>query len=381
LNVAEENSDSAIYSLTEDGQIVDSGEVSLHKLSEQIPIYEDCTITVTIPGENVVTLLTNLPKGSRRHLSQALPYLLEEELSAPVESLHIAFTEITNSSTGEEQLLCAVIEKTLLQSYLEKLAEVEIVPSKMIPDYWALPEADEPNIFRKDNRLLARLPSSEGFSLPMSFLSAAQAKTVLSQLLGDVAENALENIPEWQPPLTDSAPLNLLQGEFAPSKNTAQLDWLKPAAIAMSTCLILFISYFLATGWYFSQQAEKFSTQAEQRYKELFPNDKRIINIRRQMQAHLNKAGENHTSSLFFELMGTFSTAKAQLREPATIRNISFDNKQSSLQLELQTSSINYANDLQSKINNTGVNTEVLSANTNSEGVITRLRLQAEGIK
>ena len=61
--------------------------------------------------------------------------------------------------------------------------------------------------------------------------------------------------------------------------------------------------------------------------------------------------------------------------EKATIRHIRYDRKDATLQLELQAKSMGYSHKLQSQIQKMGFAAEVLSANSNDEGVIARLKL------
>ena len=365
------------FVLRDGERVTDQGTAPLDQLQNHIADIASCETTVVIPGEQVISLYASAPKGSRRHIEQALPYLLEDELATPVESLHIAHGE----TTEDGKILCAVIDRELLQDYLQMLAPADITATRMIPDYWTLPVSDQVQTAKCNHRLLVRHPSSEGLALLMpdadtlnKLIPDADVDTYT-----DTYDNELDAIPEWQLSHTESAPFNLLQGDFAPAKKSPQLAWLKPTAIAAGVALLLFISYFLAAGWYFNQQASELMQQAETRYRELFPNDKKIIDLRRQMQAHLNQAGNGQSRSMFFELLNSFTEAKKQQAESSTIRNIRFDQKNSSLQMELQANSINYANNLQNQIEKSGLNAEVLSANSNDAGVIARLRIQPEG--
>ena len=365
---AETPSDSVTFSAFEGNQAVESGTARLSELHNRIPNIDNCEITVILPGEQVVSQLIQAPKGSHRHLAQALPFILEDDLAAPVECLHIAFGE----PSADGQILCTAIDKTLFENYLNQLSEAGISASKVIPDYWTLPMEDGLQMARKNQRLIVRRPTSEGMSLPANI-----DNPIITTLLPDATNEQLESAPEWQPAYIDLIPLNLLQGDFTAPRAASQFIWIRPTLIAASICFAVFVSYFLATGWYFNHKASELAEKTESAYKALFPNDKRIINIRRQMQAHLNQVGSGRDNSLFFELLNAFSNAKEQQNEPATVRSVRFDQNNASLQLELQTASMNYANNMQGHLQEKGLTAEVLSANSNAEGVIARLRIRA----
>lgn len=364
------NSERLPFVLYEDNSIVAEGSEPIEQLAKRVREIADFNVTAIVPGEQVTSLLTSVPEGSRRHLQQALPYLLEEDLASPVETLHIV------SSTKADQdgkLLCAIIDKQLLKSYLNMVEEQGLKVSSLIPDYWCLPKLDVPSLAKNEERLFIRLPTDEGMVLPRT-TSDSQLQALVPAIQPEISE-----IAEWSPTtFIDQAPCNLLQGQFAPASKNNNFGLLKPSAAAAGVCLVLLIGYFLGAGWYFNKLADNLSTQSESRYRTLFPNDKKLFNIRSQMQAHLNQNDSNEGGALFFELLNAFANSIQSQTEPAEVRNIRFDLDNEALQLELQTSSLNFASSLQKTIQQQGIMADVLSANTNSEGVIARLRLQRQ---
>ena len=370
------------FLLSKEGSVIRQGCSLLEKLptetSAELSDISACTTNVIIPGELVSSWLIDIPKGPRRHFHKALPYLLEDELAGPVESLHFAVGE----TNADGQILCAVMDKLQLQGYLEQLEEVGIHPTTLIADYWTLPpdvlekRAGSAQVAKYKDRALIRLPDDTGMTLPVSM-----APNILSEIGVDNSNNdmATDTIQEWQLTHGLSSPLNLLQGELAPASATTSKAWLKPLGIACSISLVLITSYFLVSGWYFNQQAENLSSQSTAAYKALFPAETRIVNIRHQMKVHLNQSGKHQKQTLFFDLLSILSTAiAANTSEKAIIRHIRFEHDDATLQLEIQTQSMAYAHNLQSQVKTEGISMEVLSANSNDEGVLARLRLKLE---
>ena len=348
---------------------VDKGTAALDALATRLNGIDDYSITLVIPGEQVTTLVAGVPEGSRRHLKKALPYLLEDDLAAPVETLHIASLPKTDDEGG---LLCAVIDKQLVDGYIGKLDEYGLTAARLFPDYWALPKSDKPQLAKIKHRFILRLPSDEGLALSAT-ADNAQLMSLLPGLSGITPA-----ISEVEPgAMIDGIPFNLLQGEYAPAGKNDYFALFRPAAIAVGICLLVFVGYFLGAGFYFNAKSDELLAESTQRYRELFPDDQRIIDLRRQMQAHLNNNNTGQSGSAFLQMLNVFSTAKQSLGEESTVRNIRFDQTNGTLQLELQTHSLNYAGNLQRDIQERGITAEVLSANTNGEGVIARLRLQA----
>ena len=339
-------------------------------------------ITVVIPGEQVTTKIVQAPKSSKRHINQAIPYLLEDDLATPVEDLHFAL----GKPNEEGLLLCAVISSELLESYLEKLSVVNIHPSILIPDYWLLPNSESTEHAEHHQRHLIRLADNTGMVLPIDapeelLKIVLEKQAVPSATPSSETPDEPQALPEEEVQTStpsfclNQQPLNLLQGDYAPLAAKTSNITFKPIAIAAGICITVFMVYFVAMGWYFNQQSEKLNEEAKATYHQWFPNESRILNIRRQMTAHINNSGNQQQDGLFFELTNTISQAVSSENEKATIRHIRFDRNDATLQLELQAKSMGYAHSLQSKIQETGFAAEVLSANSNDEGVIARLRL------
>lgn len=357
--------DSVAFSFVENDQVIDNATLPLKSI---ISSYNECEVAIIIPGEQVLSLQISAPNGSLRHLAQALPYLIEDELAAPVETLHIIATK---KRDADGKLLCAVIDKKLLQQYLQLLGESGITPSIMIPDYWTVPKTDSINIFHREQKLLIRFSTNTGMTLPKTI-----DRSLLLQICPGLSPQQLNNIQLWRSDNFSSSPLNLLQGEFSPPRKSRRHDWIKSAAIVVGFCFAIFICYFLLLGWHFNQESAVLKNQATDSYKELFPNDTRIFDIRRQMQGHLKITSTTKEDVLFFQLLNALSTAKEAQDEIATIRNIHFDQESSLLQIELQATSISYANNMQNHLQENGLIAEILSANSNAEGVVVRLRIQ-----
>ncbi|MBQ0797915.1 MAG: hypothetical protein KBT63_01430 [Porticoccaceae bacterium] len=366
----EKSSSSALFfQLVEGESVIDQGLLSVDELNRRIESVEDCVTTVVVPGEWVSSLLVTPPKGSQRHLKQAIPYLLEDELASALETLHIA----TSRQRPDGQILCAIIDQALLEQQLLLLNEIGIKPSVLIPDYWAMAgDTEQSRVALKAQRLLICNPDSTGLAISRESDESSQ-----SLFLPEIyTQGSSPEIPEWQAQTSYSIPLNLLQGKFAPDNKNQVGVWLKPLVIAACASLIFLMTYWLGAGIYFKNNAENLGVSAEKQYRTLFPNDKRLTNIRRQMEAHLKNNGANQHESLFFEFMSVLATSMSKQAEPATIKHIRFEQDSSSLQIELQAQSIAYANTLQTAVEASGLSADVLSANINDGGALTRLKIK-----
>jgi len=318
-------------------------------------------VTVLIPGQFVTCLNVALPKGVKRHADRATPYLIEEDLAAPIESFHIAIGEIDSDNNA----LVFAIDRYLMVDYAKAIGELPWPVDCLIPDYLIVPTGKKPRFARCVDKLLLRLPNGTGFVLE-------------TDSLPDIV-----NPSDWEEfPIEDlerhiakcSGALTLLQGEFKSHAQPPSRSWIKTAGFSVAASLCLFLVYFAAAGLYFQQQSDSLKAEARQLYKHLFPEDRRIVNIRRQMEGHLTNK-QTVSSSAFFIRLGELAGAVGNAGEAIQFRHLQFDRKDNHLVAELQAGSINVANNLRQQIKNRGGNAELLSVTKNDEGIIARIKI------
>ena len=215
--------------------------VALSELSSAVPALDQHEITVVIPGEQVTTRLVKIPKGSKRHFNKALPFLLEDELATPVEALHFAL----GKPSDEDQVLCAIIEKQVLNNYLELLTDAGITASNLIPDYWLLAKDSQNQSSTKkfNDKLLVRSSNDTGITIPLALLHSNH--TLPNNLLENLGfsieqphAEQIDLIPVLQSINENQAPLNILQAKYTPAIQQSNNSWIKSTVIAASICIL-----------------------------------------------------------------------------------------------------------------------------------------------
>lgn len=358
-----------LHDMTPDTPPVAQGIASLAQLTELLAGLSTAHDAITeavlvVPGESVTCRNVVLPKGSKRHLQQALPFLLEEELAAPVETLHIAH----GTPDSNNRALVLVIDKTLMAGWVDFARSLALPLIALIPDYLMLPAADAPQIAHWHGKTLARLPGGSGMTFPTSVSLSPIEQLAAETVSGDVLD--MQFLESKMP-----AGLNLLQGEFKPN-TTASKNWRKPLAYSLAASLCLFLVYFAIAGLYFDRQAAALNREARTLYETLFPQDIRIVNIRRQMEGHLLVNNEEGGESAFFPLLLNLSVAITQTGEQdVQIRHLQFERKGGTLMTEVQATSMSVSHTLQQHLTDTGVKSDILSVSKNDQGVIARLKV------
>lgn len=396
---------------------------ALHQIPEAI---EACQLYLILPGESVTMTRALVPEQQVKHLEQTLPFLLEEQLAADIELMHIVRDRhsrpqprvtTTDSDANLLSVPCLVIEQSLIAELLQALQQHSLQPDVMTTDCLCLPlEEKGLTLAIKDRRCLLR-SAGGALTTEISELSLAaeglhQLATELDQPLTrmDVyfadatspdslnsqtrlAVEALQTdlglevyyqpYPDGLLPLmtTNLDPqiraLNLLQGPFAPPpRATGHTGWQNLAKVA---CLLfaLHLSYTAFSGWYLNHQADALYLQSEALYREYFPQDKRIINLRTQVESHLRRANRSDGNQHFLRLLGQLGRAWQTTSQGAlAIRQIRFDRGTGRLTLDIDAPAIANLDSLRQALSANGLEAELLSANETESGVRGRLQLR-----
>ncbi len=119
-----------------DGAILERG--SLPRGEALAPAH---TVLV-LPGCDVLTRFLELPDSTPAQIMAAASLALKSEIAAPLEELHIA---IGAASSGGLRPVC-VIDRAVLASYMDRAAELGIVPDRVVPDHMLLKEPEDDSV-------------------------------------------------------------------------------------------------------------------------------------------------------------------------------------------------------------------------------------------
>lgn len=326
-----------------------------------------------IPGEAVLTRRLPLPARSAKHATKAIPFLWEDNLSVPIEEMHFAL-----GNKIEEGVLAAAVSIEKLNDYLEITREQGLELQSVIPDYLLVCPEQYPGGINLGDRLLIRNANDTGFTTSTdnrSHLSSGDL-TDSEQLHPDAD---LETFTTWLLDNIEKAPINLLQGQFKPVETQKSRNAIKPIAWPLAASILLGLTYLLSAGLYFNHQASELNHQATELYRELFPQEKRIHDVRKQMEGHLKNAGKQSNEAEFLLLLDNVSTAFSQGGSGHTMQHIRYDRRQGTLTIELQSSSMENVNNFQQQLETLGSQVSILSANRNDAGILARIRISQGG--
>ncbi len=291
----------------ERGQALDTEE-SLAQLTAQGSL-KALLPTVWVPTQLVVLTEVFVPGKRKSDWVSALPYALEESLSEPVENFHfVAFNR-----SNESMVSVAIVTHKKIQAWIEHLSSVGLEHVQLIPDCFRVPfqrpilaeeEAANTWCLVKDKGVchirqgdyLGFSVNEQGFEV---FKNAVQS-TESNVLITTLNASELQNSQHRSDPMLSA--LNLRTGDYQTHSKTLNYwkEWRWPA-LFIGLLLIASLVFTWQKTQALAEQTKIYQAQTEQLFKEMFPNVKRIVNIKMQTQTRLNNqagGGEKKTDSL-----------------------------------------------------------------------------------
>jgi len=352
-------------------------------------------VVVLVPGAEVSVVEARVPGRNRQRLLRAIPYALEEQLATDVEDLHFALGPV-----GEgDQYPVAVVERSNMDAWALLLRENGIQAEQLIPETLALPPDAGWSLMVDGETVLVRSGDYGGFAadidnLPVLF-SLFQAKQqapetalVFGSTILDLEAVDVEFVDETVQPLevlargwAQAPGINLLQGAYSRREEWGRL--LRPWKASAALLLAGFILVGVSTGlnyFHLSQQREQLSAEIETVYRKAFPQARRIVNPRAQMEQKLNQfrrqAGSGNTDflAMFVETAGV-----VRATEGIKVRGASY--RSGRLDLDLQADNLQILDSLKQSLVSSGLlSAEIQSASTEADQKVkSRMRVQVKG--
>ncbi len=348
-------------------------------------------VVVLVPASDVLVTRVNLSARNRAQLLKAVPYAIEDSLLAPVESLHFAV-----AATREAEVGVAVVARTTLQGWLDRLAADGIQADIVLPQSLALPWTQEQACALIDETgACVRLGAWSGFACGADELEAwlAQVTPAPALEVHDFRAAAAQSRPE---PMTHtlerprdglaflaahwtSPPLNLLDGEFASHRrrrHDGARRWRLAAALAAGVIGLALLDQG-AQVWRLSRTSAQLDADARATMQRAFPDlDARLFDrltpaqLLRSRSARGSDAGSQGVIGVL-ERIGPILTGGSR-----QIQMRAFDYRHGVFELALRAPDLNALDLLREHIAQVpGYKAELTAANPGADGVDGRIRI------
>lgn len=362
--------------------------------------------TWIVPAEKAAITEVLVPSDKPQHIRAAVPNLLEESLASEVDELHIS----TGLRTELGRVPVVAVDHAWLANGLAQLHGEHLDCARVCVDALLLPcHADAVTLLLHGDRALLRWGKHSAGAIELdaleSLLSAILNHTLIRRLhvmalcddtvatdtfihhrlpiLRDVhslvvdvetIEDSLLNYLTSRLQTNDPHAIDLLQGDFARSLAVGQIwrRW-RPLGWAIGGLFAAQLVLNCGMGLYLQQRAESVHAKTETLYRELFPSDKRIVDLHRQVHSQLGSMGAGERRS-FLELLGHLAQQIESTNvgtSPIRLRALLYDADTGVLQVDLLIANVQSLDDLQKRLAAEHLTVKVLSAAAGDEGAFT----------
>lgn len=328
---------------------------------------------LVLPVEAVTACAVQLPTQKARWLRQALPFAVEELLAEDVDQLHLALG--ATLADGRQRVFA--VRREWLAGWLQLAGDNP--PARIAVDADLQPLVGSQLLWLDGRWLLggepvARLALGEQTcsALLAGLPAPLQVRSLDARLPADCNGEALalDDVHAWLAQQEGSC--DLAQAEFA--ARSAQGDarhWRLLPAVA-GLCLLLQWGFFLAQGWYLQREGDAYRQSSEALYRELFPEDSRLIDLRAQFDQHL-AAGTPAGQGRLLTLLGQASDALLAEDGQVRVQQLDFSDSRGDLALQVQAPGFEVLERLRERLVQAGLAVELGSASREAGGVSARV--------
>lgn len=261
-------------------------------------------VTVFFPSSSAQLLQRSMSRQQRRQLGdQGVRYLLEEYTLGSVEQL-----AVRDQLIGDDELNVLAVPSNHIAQYIHSMALGNWQLHALLPDFLLLPvQAERATLLLHNRTPLLRL--SEGYAVLAEDLAVVLPRlpqlTALT-VLGEPSELQQQQLLDLEIPIEYQAaslqlPAQLVRHPYnflpKPKGLAISAHWKALAALLVLAVLVQILHDGL-TAWRYQQVAEATQAQAEQQFRQWFPDEQRIINLRRQMEGRLQSNSEQDLTAL-----------------------------------------------------------------------------------
>ena len=357
-------------------------------------------VVVLAPAEAVVLVRIHMPTQSRSQLRKAVPYAVEDHFTQDVETLHFAFDQ----PDDDGRLLVAAVARTEMKSWVEALETAGIEAAEMVPEPLAVPEPGDGSeaslLWEPERWVLRRADGAACAGLTQEWATLAplvvpeESEAACRVDLFPAARAEPPPLPEGCSPgetreanyplehlamglAGNRERINLLQGEFGIHEDWGEL--LKPWRAAALVLAGLVLVTLVADGvryYRLKQTQQQLAARIEAVYRQTFPNARRIVNPRVQMDQKLKalRRARGGEGGGFMELLARTGEV---LRQADSVRIQGLSYRDGRLELLVDANDVQSLDKAKQLLAGKGLKVEIQSASSGQGGRVKgRLRIR-----
>lgn len=294
----------------------------------------------------------DIPARTEAQARAAVPYMIEDDLSASPENLHFAI-----GAEGENSRRpVVVIARDILNDWLSQFYALGIKPTAVYTDI---------NCLSTDNTAIVYQTHHNGFvfSIPdktAGCVEADMANLIMPHIFGQhdtsiavYSDQQIEwlnfnNVKQYSrlslsgfftafsEAILSGTSVNLLQGDFANRKSLREiwLIWQRPLVLT-ATLMLVFLGYFAIETWQLSRTIEQLDNDTKTAMEQAFPGVRTINQVRSRVRASQTNATDR------FILLSEILFNSVQENENVSVISTRYDENRGELSVSLNTGSFN----------------------------------------
>ncbi|MFK8050062.1 MAG: type II secretion system protein GspL [Halioglobus sp.] len=395
-----------IYDVLEIGETVETIDIGVNFDSVDRTLISylkstGTTIILNIPAEIVREIPLGAVPGSTKKSLSAAPFLVEEFLPYSLSASHVTLRR----DLASKHITAFVIQQESLRQCLEVFSKEAIRVDCVIRDVDNLTDNKRPFIHVIGNRaIIGTSKECTALSLTNSeFYLEALSKELSTSELSEIEvlvytsqnrrisplPNHLTEMPtvyiteDWflqQFQLTDTC-TNLAPGIYA-SENSSlgfrQAHWVFLCCLCLT--LIALASTYYGFAVHLTRLSHHLVIDQQNIYKQLFPQDKIIVNIRAQVAQHLaameldkHKDGFNE---LFYPVLEQYGSLAGRVN--GEIRHLHYQSAPPGITIEILTTSAKVVDELEQELSKLGLSTLVESIRQEGDAFLGRIQVSKD---
>jgi general secretion pathway protein L len=394
----------------------DSSASQSGTLKDAAALASNRRLVVLVPSTRVLRINARIPLKGAARIRQALPFALEEQLAGDIDQQHFAFR--AKDDAGSTPV--AVVEKQLLQEWIDRLDAAGLMPNAIYADSDALPSipatitlliegdralirSDEGEVTAFDEGSLetvlellldaqAQKLENDATAVPVNLLvyCSDEARQRYEQLW-DRQRMRVENLelkilPNGALPLlageiAQRAGVNLLQGNFAP-KSELPIKWQdwRLAATLLAGFLVLNLAYKGAQLWQLNRADSALDAAALEVFQRAFPAAGEVNDPWNELRSRLGTEDGDSSAPEQTDLSESLEALSAAFAQTPGIRMETLSFRGGELDLQLTAPDVAALDRLRQLISEAGKFTaEIQSANPDEDLIKGRIQITAAG--
>ncbi len=375
------------------------GQMGQGTLAEAAEAAHGFPITVIVSGQLCTATQVSLPGVSRSRLAKAVPFALEEQLVDDVDELHFSLGEVKDGTVP-----VVVVKRVVLEQWLGLLERYHITPQKIIPDYFAIPSLQQGwHLWFDEQGVMLRYGRTAGlrmiFSTPLFILQrlydeveqkpeqllvSGDPEGLQDELVAWCQQNDIEwvqgeNSPQPLPVAATIVPngdvINLLQGDFSHQEKMSR-QWRPwwPAVAVLAMMALFQLTSMAADHQRLTTLQATLDQEIKQLYLDTFPDAKRVVDPRAQMEARLKEQDVGMQGDQFYSLLGGV-TLLADNKVKFELQRLRYHNGELNVDMHLQ--NLQVLDQIKQLFSDKpGLHAEVISASARGNKVEARLLIK-----